>query len=454
MEVSTPTRVPINTEQEPVHKPDKADNKKSLKGNKLGVFAKIFEGLTQNLNQGEAAGEMHAVNAVMFTEIDGDGNKENVLAMQNINAGMELATLIRADLSEQQEDEGVFPEAASLLAAHFVNVDNIPEETPENNTPLPENPVNRDAGERISLLSDDKPAFFSEEAPEIKPGEAAKAELGQNTGEIDERNVRTAAASESRRVDGINPADEEKNEARLSAADVTPNADDDNEDNSRLADVRSRRRERNGIEVRDLRTPETALQQDQSQQFRVTETRAGATVELTVDLSTGNKSREEVFRVIEHRPSAFQSFEELLARELNQNLSSNIVRQAQVVLRDHGAGTIKLALKPESLGNIKIRLEMSENKVIGHIIVESVEALRAFEKELAHLQQAFKDSGFEGAHLDMSLAGGNEENNQGGDQNLFLSERFAASMYDAAADEVGGTFLYGGDGSPQINMLA
>jgi hypothetical protein len=46
---------------------------------------------------------------------------------------------------------------------------------------------------------------------------------------------------------------------------------------------------------------------------------------------------------------------------------------------------------------------MAENKISGHIFVESEEALRAFEQEIHTLEQAFRDSGFEGATLSTAL---------------------------------------------------
>ncbi|MDR3174389.1 MAG: hypothetical protein LBU19_09080, partial [Treponema sp.] len=55
-------------------------------------------------------------------------------------------------------------------------------------------------------------------------------------------------------------------------------------------------------------------------------------------------------------------FEDILARELRQTVNNDIVRNAQVILRDGGEGLIRLSLKPESLGNVKIRLELTDNK--------------------------------------------------------------------------------------------
>jgi hypothetical protein len=215
------------------------------------------------------------------------------------------------------------------------------------------------------------------------------------------------------------------------------------EGEGRSADIRTRdrRRERLNPEVRDLRTaageeaavagtadirpgPE-AGPGGENRSGRIPET------ELPVELrSAGAKARGEVAGESENR--APESFHEILSRELHQNLNGDIVRHASILLRDGGEGLIRLSLKPESLGNVKIRLEMAENKIAGHIIVESDEALRAFEKEIRSLEQAFRDSGFDGANLEMSLAGDGGQYDDG--RRAFFEEpsafRLAAAAYD------------------------
>jgi flagellar hook-length control protein FliK len=112
------------------------------------------------------------------------------------------------------------------------------------------------------------------------------------------------------------------------------------------------------------------------------------------------------------------------------------------------------------LGNVKIQLEMTENKITGHIIVETNEALRAFEREIHSLEQAFRDSGFAGADLDTALASGNEGSGadqqwRGGETEPFFSERFAASSYDAVSDRAEELVFSGrsDSGLPLVNML-
>jgi hypothetical protein len=156
------------------------------------------------------------------------------------------------------------------------------------------------------------------------------------------------------------------------------------------------------------------------------------------------------------------AFENLLARELRQNLNSDIVRHAQLVLRDKGEGSIRLSLRPESLGNVKIRLELTENKIAGRIIVESGEALRAFEREIASLEQAFRDSGYESAELSAFLSG--DGSGGGGEEEgkPFYSPRFALerARYDEILERTDTSFsdlsengLGPGNGHIQINML-
>ena len=153
-----------------------------------------------------------------------------------------------------------------------------------------------------------------------------------------------------------------------------------------------------------------------------------------------------------------QALENMLARELHQNLNGDIVRHASIILREGTDGVIRLALKPESLGNVKIHLEMAENKITGYIVVESEEALRAFERELASLEKEFRDSGFEGAELKMSLSDGKGADQQSGEaeDGRFLPGRIAADSYDASAELAEMALAQGlyWQGSGAVDMLA
>ncbi|MDR2135892.1 MAG: flagellar hook-length control protein FliK [Treponema sp.] len=130
-----------------------------------------------------------------------------------------------------------------------------------------------------------------------------------------------------------------------------------------------------------------------------------------------------------------------------------------MILRDGREGLIRLSLKPESLGNVKIRLELTDNKIAGRVIVESGEALRAFERELASLEQAFRDSGYESAELSAFLAQDDGGRERDGSPPRFAAGR-AASRYDDSLEKTGPsaaedvrTGFWPGTGPISINML-
>ena len=149
-----------------------------------------------------------------------------------------------------------------------------------------------------------------------------------------------------------------------------------------------------------------------------------------------------------------QSFQSLLAERLSGDLSSDIVKQAAIVLRDGGEGTIRLSLKPETLGKVKIHLEMAENKISGLIFVESEEALRAFQQEIHTLEQAFRDSGFSEASLDTAFGPGSGDQKKDGGEKPFYSDRFAASSYDESSQwSEMESAAYNGGGLSSVNML-
>jgi hypothetical protein len=185
----------------------------------------------------------------------------------------------------------------------------------------------------------------------------------------------------------------------------------------------------------------------------------GREQEIIVDLKSQARSQAEVSYNRENRSQL--SFRETLARELHENLNGDIVRHASVILKDGGEGLIRLSLRPEHLGNVKIRLEMSENKVVGRITVESGEALRAFEQELRSLEQAFLDSGFDGASLEMSVSsdggrGGADSYRENGEETPFFSERLAAHSYDAASGTAGDSVMtrpFAGGAERQVDVL-
>ena len=209
-------------------------------------------------------------------------------------------------------------------------------------------------------------------------------------------------------------------------------------DNSRLVESRGRKaKDRPNIEVRDLRSGESGKAVDIDSQKTSGDTLAfikheNNEIELPVYLSRAEGQAGK------STGNTAGSFEDALARELRGDLSGDIVRDATIIVRNGGEGTIRLSLRPASLGDVKIRLEMTENKITGHIFVESSEALRAFERELPVLEKAFKDSGFSETNLELSLSqdGGQYGRGQYADGGDFASYSpfQAAALYEVESD--------------------
>jgi flagellar hook-length control protein FliK len=159
-----------------------------------------------------------------------------------------------------------------------------------------------------------------------------------------------------------------------------------------------------------------------------------------------------------------QSFASMLSQELRGN-AADLVKTGSIVLRNNNEGLIRLTLHPESLGNVKISLELSDDKRIsGKIVVSSREAYEAFNENLDGLSKAFVDGGFESAGFDLSWSGQDSSGNGRNDPSGAVSSPFYASSIpevmsaaevmsasDVADRRISG---YRSDGNPALNVFA
>ena len=218
------------------------------------------------------------------------------------------------------------------------------------------------------------------------------------------------------------------------------------------------RRERVAFEIRDQRT---MVDVSQTRTFMTAEASATRVTdpmsvhEMTLELrlpefNNAGQAAQSTWEV-----KAQSAMENMLARELHNNLNGDIVRHASMALRDGGESTIRLALRPDNLGNVKIRLEMADNKITGYIQVESEEALNAFKKEIASLEELFKESGFADANLDLSLS--DNGSNSRREEDAFTAG-IAASGYEESlrdsTETVIEAFVSYGDTTGYVNMMA
>jgi flagellar hook-length control protein FliK len=446
-----------------------AKHAKGAKKSALGVFAKLLAGLRRKAGAGgEGAGEI---------ETEGLGGTEKSVRGAKNAAGKDAAGK-HAELPGEKiplpGGEKIQNRDRRFLAAlkgegEVLSPGAKAEEGPVKKAKQPREGLE---GEESALLAAAGALTGDEPLPEgpqneVAPGLSAAASTAS---EMQDSLIRPAEA-EDRAAAGLRVFRESGGEGAAPAANAEvkpqtagmvrekPGAEKKEGAVTTESKNARKNRERFALEVRDLRTAGVAAEAGQGTANGL-EAGAEPAAEIVVDLRNDGGSRE--LPQPGREKTAGQAFEDILARELHQNLNGDIVRQASILVKDGGEGTIRLSLKPESLGMVKVRLEMAENKITGHIIVESSEALRAFEREIHSLEQAFRDSGFAGASLDMALAGdgGRDSREQREAAQALFSIRAVSSGYDAAAETVdlfaaeGGFDGPAGRGFSRINVLA
>lgn len=98
-----------------------------------------------------------------------------------------------------------------------------------------------------------------------------------------------------------------------------------------------------------------------------------------------------------------ETFQGALERALHDNFNGEIARTGSIVLKANDTGIIRLALRPEALGTVKIELNLADNSITGKIIVESEEAKAAFENNINDMVKSFQEQGFDSAKLEVSV---------------------------------------------------
>ena len=438
---------------------------------RLGVFAQILSGLRKTGAGEKAAGDNKAEALGKASESDvlrsvqkgknkagkalavagKTGETESDLELQQMGLSLQEKNMLFTagylageftDEYNELADEGF--DAASVLSLGKLNGGEETEAVQFGKAGLETRPVNQ---------------------PETTAATAGKPGEGLETGKASSEKIADKAKNRADiALKGEKTVTETTTQGTLQQAEAKKVALGEKDCRNRLDEARNRDKKRGAtVEVKDFRSSSAEfVQKDSAIQVKaVAETRPeqGSAKEITLELRLSNQGQESQTATTSWETKAGQAFEDILARELHQNLNNDIVRHASIILRDSSEGTIRLALKPESLGNVKIRLEMAENKITGRIVVETEETLHAFEKEITSLEKAFVESGFEGASLEMSLAsdGRGAQQWQGAETSPSIARIIAASQYEATAaewTEMPAALDYYYQGTRSINVLA
>lgn len=102
---------------------------------------------------------------------------------------------------------------------------------------------------------------------------------------------------------------------------------------------------------------------------------------------------------------------ESLGRFIQERGGAELVRQAGILLKSHNQGEIRLVLKPETLGSVRIHLNLDNNNLTGKILVESGSVRDTFDQNIEALQRGLRESGFETARLEVGVGGEQRRSN-------------------------------------------
>ncbi len=111
--------------------------------------------------------------------------------------------------------------------------------------------------------------------------------------------------------------------------------------------------------------------------------------EISIPRDFGNKTGTE-------------SIAEALSRKLDNQSGNEIVQQVKLLLNRAESGEIRINLKPDSLGRVRVNIQMENNRLSGRVLVESVAARDAFRSSLDNLQTKLIESGFNEADLTLT----------------------------------------------------
>jgi len=414
-------------------------------------FAELLAGLLQNTQSAEMPVSETALDE-LGAEKTKEGSKLNLFA----NAMQDTVNFDDLDLELSQEQQNILLNAGDLFEQSAeteilaADTDGMPLEYFDVRSVRP----NSEASVQTDLASAAKAAETESSANLAAASEAAlKQSAKEAPGSSDnKRKGEVTDNADNAQLSAKTRAGEE-NAAVISKREDAP---------TRLEEFRRSRRDKVSFEVRDFRT-NTMNDGSQVRSYSLVETSAGRVLgqapvqEITLDLRLPDQGHSSQAQTT-WEAKASTALENMLARELHQSFNGDIVRHASMALRNGGEGTIKIALHPETLGNVKIRLEMTENKITGHIVVESEEALNAFRKEINALEQAFKDSGYADASLDLSMTadGADRENQELFDSEGSYMNRIAASEYEDGYEQESAPIvdIFFGRGTGSVNMLA
>ncbi len=139
---------------------------------------------------------------------------------------------------------------------------------------------------------------------------------------------------------------------------------------------------------------------------------------VELSLSGDEAEREEIsFFARMEQPSVLQSQRHIgshqaagtLAKRLNGDLGTSIVRQAKIMLSESDKAEIRLIIRPPELGRVRINLQMENGHIAGRILVDNGSVREVMEQNLPALQRAFAEAGLDVGSFEVSTGDSRQE---------------------------------------------
>jgi len=176
-------------------------------------------------------------------------------------------------------------------------------------------------------------------------------------------------------------------------------------DKAPLADIRPpAHRAEPLVRIVDLRRHEKPAASLEAAADRKTEPSAAADRDPSGGITRFGPSRETFVETAARPAPAAPAHPQTPIERLREMAGTELVRASTMVLRD-GGGEIRLVLKPESLGSVRVRMNLVDNHIEGRIIVDSAAVKHVFDGSVDALRRALTAEGFQMGSLQVSVGG-------------------------------------------------
>ncbi len=146
-------------------------------------------------------------------------------------------------------------------------------------------------------------------------------------------------------------------------------------------------------------------------------------------------------------------------KDVYKGMSKEVIDQVKVNITKSavkGVDKVEIQLKPEDLGHIEVKMQIGKDgKLQAHIVASRPETAEMLQKDIASLQKAFNDAGFQTDEGSLSFSFRNEgQSNQEQERNNLRNFIGQALEQETAMDVAGNDTLYNGgwNGANGLNI--